>query len=135
MAEQDLSGSDGDVTFPTGIGGEARAFTIDRDMDTKQINRFASGSRMKLFRGGLIGVTGDIITFLRKGAANTSPDIVSPDPDGADLTLTISTGCTLVGNAIFPGLSIGVDHADPALEATHRYMYSDADLAETWAVS
>lgn len=133
MAESDLSGFNGDVTLPSGHGGDARGFTLRRSMNTKEVHRYG-GDRFGRFRGGILTLSGDITVFLRKGAAGTSPGIVNPAADGASLTLTLETGCTLVGTALFPDLSITHDFTDPAIEGTHSFTFTGS-VAETWAVS
>jgi hypothetical protein len=131
MAETDLSGFNGDVALPTGHGGEAHGFTVRRTMSSKATNRYGA-DRFERWRGGTIGISGDVNVFLRMGAAGTAPGIVSPSADGATLTLTLESGCTLAGVAIFPDLNITHEFTDPAIEGTHGYRFNGV-VTETWA--
>lgn len=137
MAEADISGFDGSVTLPSGHGGQAKGFTMNRTMTDKDVSRYG-GDRGARFRGGMITISGDINIFLRKGAAGTSPGIVTgatvPAPDGAALVLTFSTGCTLTGTALFPTLNINHAFNDPAIEGTHGYKFTGLP-SEVWATS
>ena len=133
MAEVDLSGFNGSVTLPSGIGGKASAFTIRRTMNTKPTNRYG-GDRFGRMRGGIITIGGDITVFLRMGASNTSPGIVNPTADGAALTLTLETGCTLTGTALFPDLNINHNFEDPAIQGTYSYVFNGV-ATESWAVA
>lgn len=137
MAETDLSGYAGSVTLPTAHGGAAAGFTVRRTTSQKDVGRYASGSRATQTRLGSITIGGDIRVFLRKGATNTSPGIVGatvPAADGAALTLTLDTGCTLSGTAVFPGLDINHAFDDPAVEGTHAYQFT-GPVTEAWASS
>ena len=131
MAESDLSGFNGDVTLPAGHGGEARGFSINRTMVDKEVSRYG-GDRFSKFRGGMLTLTGTIAVFLRMGAASTTPNFVAPDADGAALTLTFETGCTLVGTAIFSTLDVAHAFADPAIEGTHGFKFTGV-VTEAWA--
>jgi hypothetical protein len=130
----DLSGFNGSVTLPTIHGGAAAGFSVRRNMNTKETDRYGAGDRFGRERGGIFRLSGDIRVFLRMGAPNTSPGFVTPTPDGSSLTLTLETGCTLSGTALFPDLN--VDHAfgDPAIEGTHAYRFTGV-VVETWATS
>lgn len=133
MAASDLSGFNGGVTLPSGHGGDARGFTVNRSMNDKDVSRYG-GDRFSKFRGGTITVTGDINVFLRKGAAGTPPGITTPSADGAALTLTLEVGCMLSGTALFSGFNSTHAFADPAIEATHSYKFNGT-ITETWAVT
>lgn len=133
MAETDLSGFNGDVTLPAAHGGEANGFTVRRAMATKDTSRYG-GTRFTKARGGMITISGIINIFLRMGAAGTSPGIVTPGVDGAALTLTLETGCTLTGTALFPDLDINHQFGDPAIEGSHGYVFN-GDVTEAWAVA
>lgn len=134
MAETDLSGFNGSVTLPSGHGGAAAGFTISRRMTTKPTNRYGAGDRFERLRGGTIGISGTIRFFLRMGAAATSPGFVAPAADGASLTLTLETGCTLSGTAVFPDLDINHEFTDPAIEGTHGYQFNGT-VTEAWAIA
>lgn len=133
MPATDLSGFNGSVTFPTGVGGPAAGFTVRRQMRTKDTGRYGGGI-FERSRGGSIRLSGDIQFFLQAHATATSPGFVNPAADGAALTLTLDTGCTLVGTALFPDLSVNHSFTDPAIEGTQSYIFSGS-VAETWAVS
>lgn len=133
MAASDLSGFNGAVVLPSGIGGEAAGFSLRRSMATKDVSRYGT-DRFNKHRGGSIGVSGDINLFLRKGASATSPGIANPAADGAALTLTLDTGCSVSGTAIFPDLNIQHRFNDPAIEATQSYLFSGT-VTETWAIT
>lgn len=133
MAQSDLSGFNGSVTLPSGHGGAAKGFTVKRSATKKNVGRYASGSRFTKSRLGAITVSGQINVFLQMGAANTSPGL-SPAADGATLTLTLETGCSLSGTAVFPDLDITHVFDDAAIEGTHGYEFSGT-VTETWAVS
>lgn len=130
MAESDLSGYLGDVTLPTNHGGEAKGFSIRSTSAKKDVSRYG-GSRFTKIRGGSLTVSGQIMFFLRAGAANTSPGLTDPDPDGATLTLTAFTGCTYSGTALFDA-SFDHDFNDPAIEGVYDYQFN-GDVAESWA--
>jgi hypothetical protein len=136
MAAADLSGFNGSVTLPTTHGGDARGFTMNRAMTSKEVSRYG-GDRGARFRGGMITISGQINIFLRKGAAATSPGIVTgstvPAPDGAALVLTFEVGCTLTGTALFEGLDVNHQFTDPAIEGTHTYKFTGLPT-EVWAV-
>lgn len=135
MAERDLSGFNGSVTLPTTVhGGAAAGFSVSRRMNTKPTNRYGAGDRFNRSRGGTIGISGNIRFFLRMGAANTSPGFVAPVADGSSLVLTLETGCTLTGTALFPELDVQHDFTDPAIEGTHGYEFTGS-VAEAWATS
>lgn len=134
MAQSDLSGFNGSVTLPTAHGGAAAGFTVRRRMNTKPTNRYGAGDRFERGRGGTINISGDIRFFLQMGAANTSPGFVAPAANGSTLTLTLETGCTLSGTALFPELDTNHDFTDPAIEGTHGYMFTGV-VTEAWAVS
>lgn len=134
MAETDLSGYAGSVTLPTGTGGAPAGFTVRRTASSKDTGRYATGSRFSQSRLGSITIEGDIRIFLRKGAANTTPNFVSPAADGGALTLTLDTGCTLSGTAIFPELSVDHTFDDPAVEAVMAYRFTST-ITEAWATS
>src|SRR4051812_7348067 len=101
MAQVDLSGFNGSVTLPTAHGGQAKGFTIRRSASKKNTGRYGSG-RFSQGRLGVVTISGDINVFLRMGASNTSPGVVAPAADGSSLTLTLETGCSLSGTALFP---------------------------------
>jgi hypothetical protein len=122
------------VTLPSGHGGAAAGFTVRRRMNTKPTNRYGAGDRFERARGGTINISGDIRFFAQKSAPNTSPGIVAPAADGASLTLTLETGCTLSGTALFPDLSIDHDFTDPAIEGTHSYQFTGV-VTEAWATA
>lgn len=134
MAETDISGFSGSVTLPTGHGGQAAGFTIRRNMNTKEVDRYGAGDRFGRSRGGILRISGDIRVFLRKGAANTSPGFVAPAVDGASLTLTLDTGCTLSGTALFPDMNIDHSFGDPAIEGTHSYVFNGT-VTEAWSTT
>lgn len=134
MAEADLSGFNGSVTLPATHGGAAAGFSVSRRMNTKPTNRYGAGDRFERSRGGTIGISGTIRFFLRKGAAGTSPNFIAPAADGAALVLTLETGCTLTGTALFPELDVQHDFTDPAIEGTHGFQFSGV-VAEVWATS
>lgn len=133
MPLADLSGFAGSVTLPAAHGGAAAGFTIRRTMNTKETDRYGAGDRFGRSRGGIIRVSGDIRIFLTKGTATSPPGIVTPAVDGAALTLTLETGCTLSGTAIFTDFS--ADHAfgDPAIEGSHSFTFTGV-ITEAWAV-
>ncbi len=131
MPATDLSGYNGAVTLPTGHGGAAKGFTIRRAMSSKNTNRYGS-DRFDRWRGGSIGISGDIRIFLLKGTTETAPGIVSPTPDGSTITLTLEIGCTLSGIAIFPDFNLDHTFDDPAIEAVHAYRFNGT-VTETWA--
>jgi hypothetical protein len=133
MAASDLSGFNGAVAMPTGHGGEARGFSVRRTMNNKATNRYGA-DRFGRFRGGILTIGGDINLYMRKGAAATAPGIVSPSADGATLLLTLETGCTLSGIAIFPDYNLNHAFEDPAIESTMSYLYNGT-VTETWAVA
>lgn len=133
MAASDLSGFNGSVTLPSGHGGDAFGFTVNRTMNDKDVSRYG-GTRFAMFRGGTFIISGDIRTFMRKSAANTAPGVVSPAADGASLTLTLETGCSFSGTALFSTFSANHTFTDPAIEATHGYKFTGT-VTETWAVS
>jgi hypothetical protein len=120
----DLSGFNGSVTLPSAHGGAAAGFTVRRTMTTKRTDRYGAGDRFARSRGGIFEISGDIRIFLQKDAANTSPGFVTAAADGAALTLTLETGCTLSGTALFPDLSVDHNFGDPAIEGTHCYLFS-----------
>lgn len=132
MPATDLSGFSGSVSLPSGHGGEASGFTVRRTMNMKPTNRYGA-DRFARARGGIIAVSGDITIFLRKGAAGTSPGIVTPAADGAALTLTLDTGCTLSGQALFPDLNVDHRFEDPAIEGNYTYQFTGV-VTEAWAV-
>lgn len=133
MASKDLSGFNGSVTFPSGAGGPASKFTVRRRMSQKPTNIYG-GDRFSRSRGGMIMISGDISFFLQMGATGSSPNFIDPAADGASLTLTLETGCTLVGVALFPDLTVNHSFEDPAIEGTQSYQFNGA-VAETWAVA
>src|SRR5436309_3200884 len=105
MAAHDLSGYNGSVTLPTAHGGSARGFTVRRATSQKDVGRYGS-DRFTRTRLGSITISGDISIVLQMAASNTSPGFATPAPDGAALTLTLETGCTLSGTAVFPDLNV-----------------------------
>jgi len=131
MAAHDLSGFNGSVTLPSGIGGSAGGFTVRRQMRTKDVGRYGGGI-FERSRGGSIRISGDIQMFLQTGASSTTPNFVAPVADGAALTLTLDTGCTLTGTAVFPDLSVNHSFTDPAIEATQSYIFTGT-VTEAWA--
>lgn len=134
MAATDLSGYAGSVTLPSAHGGAAAGFTVRRTTSQKDIGRYAAGSRASRTRLGTYTIGGDIRIFLQKGASNTSPGFVTPAADGASLTLTLDTGCTLSGTAVFPDLDVNHSFDDPAVEGTHTYRFTDT-VIEAWTSS
>lgn len=134
MAQSDISGFSGSVTLPSGHGGAAAGFTIRRNMNTKDVDRYGAGDRFGRTRGGIIRISGDIRFFAIKGVANSSPGFIAPAADGAALTLTLDTGCTLSGTALFPDLSIDHAFGDPAIEGTHSYIFTST-VTEAWATT
>lgn len=132
MAQTDLSGFNGAVTFPTGIGGQAKGFTIRRQMITKIVTRFGFG-RGQVRRGGVLDTGGDINIFLRMGSGSTAPNFIDVPPDGqAGFALQLEIGCTLSGTGIFPDFNMNEQFADPAIEGTHSYFFQGLP-AEMWA--
>src|SRR4051812_44348657 len=115
MAATDISGFSGSVTLPSGHGGDAKGFTVRRSTTKKNTGRYASGSRFSQARLGTITVSGDINVFLRKGASGTPAGVVTPAADGAALTLTLDTGVTLAGTALFPDFNTTHNFDDPAI--------------------
>lgn len=124
----DVSGYNGSVTLPAAHGGVAAGFTVRRTTAQKNVGRYASGSRFTQTRLGSITIGGEIRVFLQD---DDSPGFAVPAADGATLTLTLETGCTLSGTAVFPDLN--VDHAfdDPAVEGTHTYQFTGT-VTEAW---
>jgi len=133
MAATDLSGFNGGVTFPSGVAGPAAGFTVRRQMRTKDVGRYGGGI-FERSRGGSIRISGDITFFFQAHAATTSPGWVTPVADGGALTLTLDTGCTLTGTAIFADLSANHSFTDPAIEGTQSYIFTGT-VVEAWAVS
>lgn len=131
MAETDLSGFNGSVTLPTGHYGKASGFTVRRQMNTKSTNRYG-GDRFARARGGILTIGGDISVFLRMGVSPSTPGIVSPTADGSALTLTLESGCTLSGTALFPDLTINHTFEDPAIQGTFSYQFNGT-VTEAWA--
>lgn len=134
MAQRDLSGFNGGVTLPAGIGGQAKGFTVRRQMINKIVTRFGSG-RGQLRRGGVVDIGGEINIFQRMGSGSTRTNFVNPDPDSeGSLTLQLEIGCTLVGSAIFPDVNVNEQFADPAVEAALSYFFQGLP-AEAWATT
>lgn len=134
MAQRDLSGFNGGVTLPAAVGGQAKGFTVRRQMINKIVTRFGGG-RGQVRRGGVIDVGGEINLFLRMGSGARSPNFVNPNPDSdGTLTLQIEIGCTLVGSAIFPDVNVNEQFADPAIEGSQSYFFQGLP-AETWATT
>lgn len=133
MAQTDLSGFNGAVTLPGTVGGQAKGFTIRRQMITKIVTRFGFG-RGQVRRGGVLDTGGDINIFLRKGSGSVAPNFIDVAPDGEStpLTLQLEVGCTLSGTAIFPDFNMNEQFADPAIEGTHSYFFQGLP-AEMWA--
>jgi hypothetical protein len=132
MAETDLSGFNGDVTLPSGHGGEAFAWTLNSTMNKKDVSRYG-GNRFAQKRGGIIEITGTISVRMRMGAANTAPGLTAPAADGSLLTLTAETGCTYSGTALFDG-SINHSFTDPAIDMTYNFEFTGT-VTETWATA
>lgn len=133
MAQRDLSGFNGGVTLPTGIGGQASAFTLDVEMRTKEVHRYG-GTRFGIFRGGIILGTGTINIFYRMGAAAVAPNFVAPAADGVTGTLTAEVGCTWSGLMLMTRASIGHDFTDPAIGGTRNFSFSNT-ITEVWDTS
>jgi hypothetical protein len=130
MAQRDLSGFNGGVTLPTGIGGQASAFTFEVEMRTKEVHRYG-GTRFGKFRGGILIGTGDISLFYRMGAAAVAANFVAPAADGATGTLTAEIGCTWSGIMLMTRSRIGHDFVDPAIGGTRSFSMSDT-ITEVW---
>jgi hypothetical protein len=130
----DLSGFNGSVTLPAAHGGAAAGFTVRRTMTTKRTDRYGAGDRFARSRGGIFEISGDIRFFAQMAVANSSPGFVTAAADGAALTLTLETLCTLSGTALFPDLSIDHNFVDPAIEGTHGYVFTGT-VTEAWDVT
>src|SRR5688572_7935028 len=117
----DISGFSGAVTLPAAHGGAAAGFTIRRSYTQKNVGRFASGSKASKTRLGTYTIGGDIRVFLQ---TNATPGFVSAVADGSALTLTMATGCTLSGTAVFPELNVNEEFDDPAVEGIHGYQFT-----------
>lgn len=135
MSQRDLSGFDGAVTLPGTIGGQAKGFTVRRQMINKIVTRFGDG-RGQRRRGGVIDIGGELNLFVRMGSGSATPNFVNPAANGetASLTLTLEVGCALTGPAIFPDLNINEQFADPAIEGTHSYFFQGLP-SEMWATT
>jgi len=128
-----LSGFNGGATLPTGIGGQASAFSLNCEMAMKPVHRYG-GNRFGKFRGGIITGDGDISVFYRMGNAAVPPNFVNPAADGATLTLTAEVGCTWSGLAIISRSSIAHSFVDPAVEGVRHFQFTDT-IAETWDIT
>lgn len=130
MAEQDVSGFDGDVTMPTVHGGEAFAWSLRSSTAVKNTSRYGGG-RFAKKRGGMIEATGHVDVFLRMDAANTSPGAFDTVPDGSAITLQAATGCTYGGSAVFTNFTLDHTFADPAVAAGWDFEFNGT-VTETW---
>lgn len=133
MAQRDISGFNGGVTLPTGIGGQAHSFTLNSDMATKPVHRYG-GTRFGQFRGGIITGTGTVGIFYRMGASAVAPNFVAPAADGATMTLTAETGCTWSGTALMTRATIAHDFTDPAVQGTRDFSFTGT-ITEVWDTS
>jgi membrane-associated phospholipid phosphatase len=131
MAEEDISGHDGNVSMPSDHGGDAFSWSLSSVMRTKDTSRYGGG-RGSTHRGGLIDTDGNIGFFLRKGAANTAPGLGSQAVDGVSVTLTAASSCTYVGTFLFVNGTINHLFADPAIAGTWS-IKANGLPSETWA--
>lgn len=135
MAATFISGTDGDVTLPSGVGGVPFKFSMKAAMRTKDVSAYGGG-RVSQHRGGLIDFSGSVGVFFQSGAAGTAPGLTSAgafSPDGASGTLTAMTGCTYTGAMIMTDGSLDSAIDDPAIGGAWNFKFSGA-VTETWAV-
>lgn len=132
MAESFITGEGGSVTLPSTHGGRAFAFTLRTEQNKKDVSRYGGG-RFREFYGGLIQGSGDVTVQLRKGATGTPAGITNLEREGAALTLTLDTGVTIGGSALFD-FSMTHNVNEPTIDGTYPFQFTST-ISEAWATA
>ena len=125
-------GNDAAITMPNAHGGNIRTWSADSQIVLSEVTGFGSSSRE--YKGGIAGLTGSAAGNPEFGAANTAPGTDdNARVDGASITLTVATGCTLGFTAIMQNIRFNVDKVGDS-QITFDFT-ANGDITETWAVS